>query len=106
SSDGTERVIQVARPFYSLDTPWSAKITAVKFDRTTSRYNRGEIVDQFNDNETSYELSGGISSGLIDGWTKRLTFGMRYDRSLFIPAPDTATPAQRLPPDRTLSYPF
>lgn len=106
SSDGTERVIQVAHPFYSLDTPWSTKITAVKFDRTISRYNRGDIVDQFNDNESSYELSGGISGGLIDGWAKRLTFGMRYDRNSFLPTPGTGTPALRLPTDRTLSYPF
>ena len=90
SSDGTERVVQVAHPFYSLDAPWSTKITAVKFDRTISRYNLGDIVDQFNDNESSYELSGGISNGLIDGWTKRLTFGMRYDRNLFLPTPGTA----------------
>ncbi len=60
---------------------------AIQFDRTISRYNLGNIVDQFNDNEASYELSGGISNGLIDGWTKRWTFGMRYDRSLFLPAP-------------------
>jgi hypothetical protein len=106
SSDGTQRSVQVARPFYSLDAPWSAKITALKFDRTISRYNLGDIVDQFNDNESSYELSGGISSGLTDGWTKRLTFGMRYDRNLFLPTPSTSLPAQRLPPERTLSYPF
>jgi hemolysin activation/secretion protein len=106
SSDGTERVAQVARPFYSLDAPWSAKITAVSFDRTISRYNLGNIVDKFNDNESSYELSGGISSGLADGWTKRLTFGMRYDRNSFLPTPGTSTPAKQLPPDRTLSYPF
>ena len=106
SSDGTERVMQIAHPFYSLDTPWSTKITAVKFDRTTSRYNLGERVDQFNDNESSYELSGGISNGLVDGWTKRLTFGMRYDRSLFLPTPGSSMPARQLPPDRTLSYPF
>src|ERR1700722_15240528 len=67
SSDGSERSLQVIRPFYSLDTPWSTKITALKFDRTISRYNLGDIVDQFNDNESAYELSGGISSGLIDG---------------------------------------
>jgi hypothetical protein len=106
SSDGTERVVQVAQPFYSLDTPWSAKITAVSFDRTISRYNLGDVVDQFNDNEASYELSGGISSGLIDGWTKRLTFGLRYDHNTFLPTPLTYTPAKQLPPDRTLSYPF
>jgi hypothetical protein len=106
SSDGSERVVQVAHPFYSLDTPWSTKITAVNFDRTTTRYSLGNRVDQFNDNESSYELSGGVSRGLIDGWTKRLMFGVRYDRKLFLPTPGTSIPAKQLPPDRTLAYPF
>jgi outer membrane protein assembly factor BamA len=106
SSDGMQRSLKVARPFYSLDAPWSTKITAVKFDRTISRYNLGNIVDQFNHNETSYELSGGVSSGLIGGWTKRFTFGMRYDRNIFLPTPVTSMPARQLPPDRILSYPF
>src|SRR5271170_104973 len=106
SSDGFQRSALFAQPFYSLDAPWSTKIYALTFNRTVSRYNLGEIVDQFNDNQTSYELSGGLSSGLIDGWTKRWTFGMRYDRNLFLPTPLTSTPAKILPPDRTLSYPF
>ncbi len=106
ASDGSTRALQVAHPFYSLDAPWSAQVTAVKFDRTVSRYNLGEVVDQFNDNQSSYELSGGISNGLIDGWTKRLTFGMRYDSNQFLPTPNTSTPAKELPPDRILSYPF
>src|ERR1700686_171515 len=106
SSDGMQRSLKAAHPFYSLDAPWSTKITAVKFDRTISRYNLGDIVDQFNDNENSYELSGGISRGLIDGWTKRLTFGVRYDRNIFLPTPVTSLPARQLPPDRILSYPF
>ena len=106
SSDGSERSLQVIHPFYSLDAPWSTKLTALKFDRTVSRYSLGNIFDQFNDNQTSFELSGGVSNGLIDGWTKRLTFGMRYDRNVFLPTPGTSTPAQQLPPDRRLSYPF
>jgi hypothetical protein len=106
SSDGSQRAVLVAHPFYSLDAPWSTKISAISFDRTISRYNLGEIVDQFSDSERSYELSGGLSSGLVDGWTKRWTFGMRYDRNLFLPAPITTVPAKILPPDRTLSYPF
>ncbi|HEY1312951.1 MAG TPA: BamA/TamA family outer membrane protein [Steroidobacteraceae bacterium] len=106
SSDGSQRALLVTRPFYSLDAAWSTKISAASFDRTISRYNLGEIVDQFNDNEASYELSGGVSNGLIDGWTRRFTFGMRYDRNLFLPTASTATPARQLPPDRTLSYPF
>jgi hypothetical protein len=106
SSDGSQRSVLVTHPFYSLDAPWSTKIVVNSFDRTISRYNLGNIVDQFSDSENSYELSGGISSGLVDGWTKRWTFGMRYDRNLFLPAPITSVPAKTLPPDRTLSYPF
>jgi hypothetical protein len=106
SSDGSQRSLLVTRPFYSFDAQWSAKLSAITFDRTISRYNLGNIVDQFNDSETSYELSGGLSSGLIDGWTKRWTFGVRYDRNLFLPAPITIAPAKLLPPARTLSYPF
>jgi hypothetical protein len=106
SSDGSQRSVLVAHPFYSLDAPWSAKVSAITFDRTISQYNLGNIVDQFNDNQSFFELSGGISNGLIDGWTRRWTFGMRYDRNLFSPAPLTTVPAKVLPPDRTLSYPF
>ena len=67
SSDGGQRSLQIAQPFYSLDTRWSAKLSAVTYDRTVSRYNLGNIVDQFNDNESTYQLTGGISSGLVDG---------------------------------------
>jgi len=106
ASDGRTRSLQLGQPFYSLDTPWSVNMSGLGFDRTVSRYNLGNIVDQFKDNETSYQLSGGFSSGLVDGWVKRLTFGMTYDRNIFVPTPLTATPAKVLPPDRTLSYPF
>ncbi|HEX4209546.1 MAG TPA: BamA/TamA family outer membrane protein [Candidatus Binataceae bacterium] len=106
SSDGNQRTANFAQPFYSLDTPWSAGLFAQSYDRTISRYSLGDIVDQFHDNEETYLLGGGISSGLVDGWSKRLLFGMYYDRNDFLPTPGTAFPAKRLPPPRTLSYPF
>ncbi len=106
SSDGHQRALQIAQPFFSLDTLWSANISALSFDRTVSRYNLGNIVDQFNDNQTTYDLSGGISKGLVDGWSRRLLFGMHYDQNLFVPTPVTSLPANPLPPDRTLSYPY
>jgi outer membrane protein assembly factor BamA len=106
SSDGYQRTLQVTHPFYSLDTRSEVNILASAYDRTVSRYNLGNIVDQFNDDETSYELSGGLSKGLENGWVTRWTFGMRYDRNRFVPTPVTSLPALQLPPDRTLSYPF
>jgi outer membrane protein assembly factor BamA len=106
ASDGDQRTFALQQPFYSLDTPWTATVKAMKFDRTVSRYNLGDIVDQFQRDENYYEVSGGLSTGLVDGWTRRVYAGMRYDQNVFAQVPGTATPAAILPPNRTLSYPF
>jgi len=106
SSDGKRRELKIARPFYALEAPWSVTIAAKQYDRTLSRYSLGDIADQLSDDEVSYELSGGISSGLRNGWTTRWLAGMRYDRNLFAPAPNMPALAGPLPADRTLSYPF
>jgi hypothetical protein len=106
SSDGNARSAQLSQPFYSLDTRWSATMAAQSNDRTISRYFLGNIADQFNDDEQTYLIGGGVSSGLVDGWTKRLLFGMYYDRNDFLPTPATTLPPKPLPAPRTLSYPF
>jgi outer membrane protein assembly factor BamA len=105
SNDGSDRNLSAGHPFYSLDTPWSVTLKARQYRRTVSRYSRGEIADQFERDEDYYEASGGISSGLVNGWTKRWTAGVRYDRNVFSQV-TTATPAAILPPDRTTAYPF
>jgi outer membrane protein assembly factor BamA len=106
SSDGYQRALQIARPFFELDARWSVTLAASDYERTVSRYSFGEIVDQFRDDETSYTLSAGVSTGLHDGWVMRWLGGIQYDRSLFGAAPSTMTPALQLPPDRIVSYPF
>ena len=106
SSDGNQRIAQLSRPFFALDTQWSATLSGQTYDRTVSRYFLGDIVDQFNNDEKTYLIEGGVSTGLIDGWSRRLLFGMYYDRNDFLPAPATTLPAKPLPPDRTLAYPF
>ncbi len=105
SNDGSDRALSFGQPFYSLDTRWSSTFRTRQFDRTVSRYNRGRIVDQIHQDEDSFEMGGGFSSGLVDGWVKRWTGGMRYDRNVFRQAP-TGLTARILPPSRTLSYPY
>jgi hypothetical protein len=106
SSDGNQRAAALSQPFYSLDTRWGSTLVAQSYDRTISRYFLGNIADQFNDNEQTYLIGGGVSAGLIDGWSKRLLFGMYYDRNEFLPTPATTLSAKPLPAPRTLSYPF
>ncbi len=106
SSDGRQRTLDVARPFYSLESRWSVTLVAQTYDRAVSRYAYGNIGDQFIDSEDSYQLSGGLSSGLRAGWTRRWLAGVRYDRNDFHVDPTTSLPARVLPPQRTLAYPF
>jgi outer membrane protein assembly factor BamA len=106
ASDGAHRTFALAQPFYSLDAHWTATVKAIQFDRSVSRYNLGDIVDQFKREERYYEVSGGLSSGLVEGWTRRVYGGMRYDQNRFTQVPGTSTPAAIFPPNRTLSYPF
>ena len=58
-------------------------VKAIQFNRTVSRYNLGNIGDQFQRREDYFEMSGGLLPGLIDGWTRRVYAGVRYDKSVF-----------------------
>jgi hypothetical protein len=105
NDDGRLRQIEFERPFYSLDTSWSAGETLFDFSRVDPRYDLGEIVDEFRHDEAFAELRGGWSAGLKDGWTTRWLAGMRYDDNTFAIEPGRIAPAE-LPPDRKLVYPW
>lgn len=105
ANDGSDRSLALGQPFYSLDTPWSVTLKARQFNRTVSRYDRGVIIDQFQRDEDYYEVSGGVSSGLVNGWVRRWTAGVRYDRNVFAPI-GGQYPTSVLPPFRTTAYPY
>jgi hemolysin activation/secretion protein len=51
-----------------------------------------------------FELGGGISDGLRDGWTQRYLAGLRYDARTFADRDESA--AAPIPDDRTYVYPW
>jgi outer membrane protein assembly factor BamA len=105
NDDGRLRLIDLDRPFYSLDSRWSAGGTLFDFSRVDPRYDLGEIVDEFRHDESFAEVRGGISAGLENGWTRRWLAGFRYDHNEFAVEPGRLPPAE-LPPDRKLAYPW
>ena len=106
SSDGRRRALDVEHPFYSLETRWSVSASAQQYQRAVSRYAYGNIGDQFEDSEHAYALSGGVSAGLVRGWTRRWIAGAQYDRNEFLVDPKTSLPARVLPAAQTLAYPY
>jgi outer membrane protein assembly factor BamA len=105
NDDGRLRLIDLERPFYSLDSRWSAGGTLFDFSRVDPRYDLGEIVDEFRHEESFAEIRGGVSAGLVNGWTRRWHAGFRYDNNEFAIEPGRVPPAE-LPPDRKLVYPW
>jgi hypothetical protein len=109
NSDGYRRTLDLERPFFSLDTRWSAGARWVNDDRITKIYQLGEVAQVFRDRVQSYEVRGGLSHGYSAGGTNRLTFGYTYDKHQFERDPDEDPVPGRPTPqwfDRIISFPW
>jgi hypothetical protein len=103
-SDGDSKALALERPFYALDTRWSAGLAALDETSDVSRYSLGHVVERLQMQQRKFEISGGFSEGLHDGWTTRYLGGIRYDAHEFQPLPDQ--PAASIPADRVVAYPW
>jgi outer membrane protein assembly factor BamA len=105
NSDGKEQFLRLAQPFYSLDSRWAAGLTASSEERVDSLYELGHATDRFRHQQELFEVHGGLSNGLVNGWARRWTAGLTYQRDRFSLADGFAAPSL-LPGDRTLAYPW
>jgi len=105
NSDGRLREFQFDRPFYSLESPWTAGVSTIEWDRIDSRYDLGEVVDKYRHVEEDFELFGGRSTGLRNDWVRRFVYGVSYRFDRFEALADEPLAAP-LPGRRKLIYPF
>lgn len=103
-SDGSENELSFGRPFYSLDSLWSAGVTAIDSETTLPRYSLGRQIERFGAHVRTVGFDGGLSRGLVDGWTTRYLFGFRYDDRSFTADPHHT--AAFVPDARTYAYPY
>jgi outer membrane protein assembly factor BamA len=103
-SDGDSKVLSLERPFYALDTRWSAGLSAMDQTSDVSRYSLGHVTQRLQMLERKFEIGGGFSEGLHDGWTSRYLAGVRYDARDFQTLPDQ--PDAAIPADRVVAYPW
>lgn len=105
ATDGSTKFLKLERPFYALDTRRAAGTTLADSEFTDYRWQLGEKVGQFRDHDQYYDLGGGWSPGLVDGWANRYTVGATYHEQQF--APDDDKPlGGPLPPDQKFVYPW
>jgi hypothetical protein len=105
SDDGAGKSVVLERPFYSLDTRWAADFEFAQEDSVEPVYRLGEPVARYAQDKDRSELRFGWSRGLQDGWTRRVSVGLRHEQAVFGLAPGETSPAA-LPGDRRLDYPF
>lgn len=104
-SDGNTSEIRLVRPFFSLDSRWSAGFDLRDDDREDRLYDLGNEVAEYGHQTDYYSAFGGWSAGLDDGWVRRFRAGFVYDDQRFTAVEDPELP-NVLPEDRKLVYPF
>ncbi len=105
NSDGHSNFLSLIRPFFALDTRWSAGMTAFDDDRRSTLYDLGDAVAEYQHDREQYTAFGGWSAGLHDGWVRRYTAGVVFDDNRFSDVVD-GTLLAVIPDDRKLVYPF
>jgi hypothetical protein len=105
NSDGSLQQLDLGRPFYSLDTRWSASLTALTGGQVDTEYELGHIVAGFHHDQDLFEVRGGLSRGLVNGRADRWSSGFTYRRDRFSLADGYVLP-DGLPEERVLAYPW
>jgi outer membrane protein assembly factor BamA len=105
-ADGRNDALSVMRPFYALDTRWSAGIAGTRDDRTIFSFvDANTAVPIYRRRENTASVFGGWSQGLVGRWAQRYSLGLSWQSDSYSPAAESA-PDTPIPADRTLVAPF
>ena len=105
SYTGTAQFISLTRPFFQLDGRWAAGVSASSSDSLVTAYSQNVVTSQYRRQGSSASVFGGLSKGLVNGWTRRYSLGMDFSEQkneLVGGAP----PPDQLPIDETRVSPF
>lgn len=105
NSDGSDYTFELEQPFFSLDADRAYGFRVRGFDQTDSVYRLGEVSNQLQHDSGQAEIYYGFSQGLREGWTRRYTVGLGYDRHAYAPVEAYAPPVDR-PIERRDVYPW
>lgn len=105
SDDGDGSRLRIVRPFYALDTTWSAGIDLFHSDREDPLFSLGDEVGRFRHDERGSAIWFGWSPGLVDNWTTRWSTGFVMSDNRFA-VPDDPLDTLIVPTNRDLRYPY
>ncbi|MBL8513165.1 MAG: BamA/TamA family outer membrane protein [Betaproteobacteria bacterium] len=103
--DGSRRAASIVRPFYALDARWAAGAAADRNDRVDTLYQEGETAAEYRHESRTANVFGGVSRGLVQGWTTRWLAGVQIADHGYALEPGKAAP-QALPADSRSRAPY
>ena len=105
NSDGSLRALDLERPFYSLDSRWSTRMTLLEDEHIQPLYDLGKVVDEFGSHRRLASAAWGWSRGLENGWVRRWSVGATFDQEQFSEVAGSIS-GSLVPEDRKLIYPW
>jgi hypothetical protein len=107
NSDGGRQRLELEKPFYSLTTRWAAGARALHDERIERLFKAGKPTAGFEQRHDFLEVYGGLSTGLVNGTTRRLRAGFTHSSETFVPSAQLPKDLLVfLPKDRTIAYPW
>ncbi|MES2672875.1 MAG: BamA/TamA family outer membrane protein [Pseudomonadota bacterium] len=103
TSDGRNSLINVSRPFYSLETPWAAGMRLEDIALVDIIRSRDEVVNEFRHQTLLNEVFIGKATNVTSDRTQRWLVGFTNEEHKFYPTDETL---QGIPVDYKITYPW
>ena len=105
NSDGKRDALALAHPFYSLDTPWAAGVSASRDNRIDRTYAGGVVTGEYRHRSSYAEMYGGLSAGRVGDWVRRYSIGVTEQDDVYALEEGRVAPAV-LPANERKIAPF
>lgn len=103
TSDGDNSLIDIAKPFYSLNTPWATGVLLQEISEVSIIRSGGEIVNKYGHQRINQEIFYGRALDITDDYTRRWYVGLTKEEDSFFATDDTVL---GMPEYRKAVYPW
>lgn len=103
TSDGDNSSIYIARPFYSLNTPWATGIQLDDISEVSIIRAGGDVVNEYRHQQVFHEAFFGVATHMDEDYTHRLMFGITKEEDTFFEIEKTL---MGIPENRKAVYPW
>ena len=103
TSDGSDTIVRIEHPFYSLETPWATGFETQDVTQELKIRHGDEEINRFRHRRMANEVYLGMATDIQDTHTQRWIVGLSNEEDEFLPTPETL---QAIPEERKTAYPW